>query len=183
MSEPVVERRRTTLDVVLGVLLVVGGFVALGYAVVATVVSVFVFAWTALLAGVVLLVSAVARIRSGGVLWAALGGAALLVLGVFILRNPTLGAIALTVLAGALFLTSGVARLVASASQTGSRLLLAISGVAGVLLGAYVLINPLAATAELLGILLGVQLLVEGITLVALGRLRTTPGPADRTSL
>ncbi|WP_231496043.1 HdeD family acid-resistance protein [Cellulomonas sp. HZM] len=174
-------RSRSGWDVILGILLLVGGFIVLGDVVVATVVSVYVLAWTALIGGIVLLVSAITKIRAGGALWAAIGGAILLVFGIFVLRNPLLGAVALTVMAGALFLTGGIARLVAAFSVPGNRVLLAVSGVAGVLLGGYVLINPGAATLTLLGVLLGVQLLVEGITLVALGRLVAAPATAETT--
>lgn len=172
MAAPVLERRRTGWDVVLGLLLIVGGFVVLGDVILATAVSVLLIAWTSLIAGVVLLVGALFRIRSGGAWSAAIGGAVLAVLGVFMLRNPHIGAVTLTLLAGALFLAGGLARLVAAFQSPNHKVLLTISGLISIGLGVYVLINPAAATLVLLGILLGVQILVEGLTLVTLGRIR-----------
>ncbi|WP_448629839.1 HdeD family acid-resistance protein [Cellulomonas soli] len=180
MTTAVLERRRTGWDVILGILVVIGGFVVLGDVIVATIVSVLVLAWTSLISGVVLLVGSLLRIRSGGAWSAAIGGAVLTVLGVFMLRNPVIGAVTLTLLAGALFLAGGLARLVAAFQSPTHKAILGLSSVVSIALGAYVLINPAAATLVLLGVLLGVQILIEGLTLITLGRLRLVrPSEAD----
>lgn len=168
----VYEQRRTGWDVVLGILLVIGGFIILGDAVLATVVSIFVIGWTALIAGVVLLVGSLFRIKSGGFWSAALGGALLTVVGVFILRNPLVGAATLTLLAGSLFLAGGLTRIVVAFQRPEGRVLFVISGLISVGLGLIVLFNLGAATLTLLGILLGVQTLLEGLTLLVAGRMR-----------
>ncbi|MGN8245902.1 HdeD family acid-resistance protein [Cellulomonas soli] len=172
MTLPVLERRRTGWDVILGILIVIAGFVVLGDVIVATKVSVLLLAWTSLFSGIVLLVGSLFRIRSGGAWSAAIGGAVLSVLGVFMLRNPVIGAVTLTLLAGALFLAGGLARLVAAFQSPTHKVILTISGIISIALGVYVLINPAAATLVLLGVLLGVQILIEGLTLITLGRLR-----------
>jgi hypothetical protein len=86
------ERRRTVWDVVLGILLILAGFFVLGNVVFATALSVLLLGWIALGSGVVLLIQAFFRIRSGEFWFAALGGAVLAVLGLFILRHPVVGA-------------------------------------------------------------------------------------------
>jgi uncharacterized membrane protein HdeD (DUF308 family) len=168
----VFERRRTGWDVLLGILLVLAGFYVLGNAVLATAVSVLLLGWVALLSGVVLLVGAFFRIRSGGFWSAALGGGVLAVLGLFILRNPVVGAVTLTLLAGSLFLVAGLTRLIAAAQSPEARGLLIVSGIISVLLGLFVLFNLASATLTLLGVLLGIQTVVEGLTLLIAGRLR-----------
>lgn len=178
MSTPVVERRRTGWDVILGILLLLAGFVVLGDVVLATVVSVFVLAWTAVFSGVVLLVGALMRIRSGGSWWAAVGGALMLVMGIFMLRNPLIGAVALTLMAGAMFLSGGLVRLTLAFGVPKHKVLFAISGLASVALGVWVLFNPVQATLQLLGIMLGVQMLVDGLTLITSGRMRLAPSAA-----
>lgn len=179
MTLPALERRRTGWDVILGILIVIAGFVVLGDVIVATKVSVLLLAWTALFSGIVLLVGSLFRIRSGGAWSAAIGGAVLAVLGVFMLRNPAIGAVTLTLLAGALFLAGGLARIVAAFQSPNHKVILTISGLVSIALGVYVLINPAAATLVLLGVLLGVQILIEGLTLITLGRLRlVTPDTA-----
>jgi uncharacterized membrane protein HdeD (DUF308 family) len=171
-STVVVEWRRTGWDVVFGAVLIIAGIVLLGDVAVATKISVWFIAWTTLISGVLLLVGALLRIRTGGALWAAVGGAILTVIGLFILRNPTIGALTLTLLAGALFLTGGLVRIVMAFQADQHKALLAIGGLVSLALGIWVLVDPEAATLTLLGILLGVQILVEGLTLATLGRLR-----------
>lgn len=172
MGTTALERRRTGWDVVFGVLLVIGGVVVLGNAVVATAVSVLLLGWMALFSGMLLLVSALLRIGSEGFWSAALGGAVLAVLGLFLLRNPGVGALTLTLLTGSLFLTSGLVRIFLGAQISEARWPLILSGGISVVLGLLVLFNLATATLTLLGVLLGVQTLLEGLTLIIAGRLR-----------
>lgn len=166
------ERRRTGLDIVFGILLVIGGLIVFGNVVLATVVSVFLLGWMALIAGIVLMVGAFFKIKSGGFWSAALGGIVLGVLGLFILRNPVVGALTLTLLAGSLFLVTGLTRIF-TANQFGEmRWLLVISGIISTVLGLFVLFNLATATLTLLGVLLGVQVILEGLTLLVVGRVR-----------
>ncbi len=178
MSSLVLEQRRTAWDVVLGLVLVVAGLVVLGNTVVATAFSVGVLGWFTLLSGVVLLVSSLFRIGHDGFWSAALGGGLLLVLGVVMLRNPAATALTITLVAGSMFLATGLTRVVVAFSQPRGRVVLVVSGLVSVALGVLVLFNLVSATLSLLGVLLGVQALVEGITLVALGRLRPVGAPA-----
>lgn len=167
------ERRRTGWDVVLGILLLIGGLVVLGNVVLATAISVLLLGWMALISGVVLLAGAFFKIKSGGFWSAALGGVVLGVLGLFILRNVEVAAFTLTLLAGSLFLATGLTR-VFTANQFGEmRWLLIISGVISAGLGLFVLFNLATATFTLLGVLLGVQVIVEGVTLLVVGRVRS----------
>ena len=171
----VMERRRTGWDVVLGILLLLAGLFVLGNAVLATIVSVLLLGWIAIGSGVVTLVGAFAR-RHAGVSWSgALGGAVLVALGVFILRDPLVGAVGLTLLAGSLFLAVGLTRLFAAAQVPEARVLLVVSGVLSVVLGLVVLLNLWTAAPALLGLLLGIQILVEAVTLLIAGRLRPAP--------
>lgn len=182
MAARVIEQRRTGWDIVFGILLIIGGLVILGNVVLATAISVFLLGWMALISGVVLLVGAFFRIKSGGFWSAALGGVVLGVLGLFILRNPAVGALTLTLLAGSIFLVTGLTRIFASAQFGDARWLLIISGIISVGLGLLVLFNLATATLTLLGILLGVQTILEGLTLMVVGRLRSVK-TADTASL
>ncbi len=164
--------RRTPWDVILGILIIIAGFVLLGNVVFATAISVLFLGWTALISGVALVVGAFFRLKSGGFLSAVLGGAILAVLGLFMLRNPIVGAIALTLMAGSLFLASGLTRVIMAIQSRESRWLLVISGVISIGLGLWVFFNIGTATLTLLGTLLGIQTLLEGLTLIAVGRLR-----------
>lgn len=168
--------RRTTWDVILGVAIIAGGFILLGNVVLATAVSVLLVGWVALLSGVILVAGSLFRIRSGGFWSAALGGAILVVLGLFVLRNPLIGAVSLTLMAGSMFLASGLTRVITASQAKQGRWLLVLSGIISIGLGLWVLFNIVAATLGLLGTLVGIQTLLEGVTLIMVGRLRPPKG-------
>lgn len=164
--------KRTAWDVILGIVLVLGGLFLLGNAVFATAISVFVIGWTTMLSGVVLLAASFFRIKTGGFWSAVLGGAILAVIGLFILRNPVVGAVALTLGAGVTFFVSGLTRMAWAFGAESGRLLLILSGLVSLGLGFFVLFNLGAATLTLLGTLLGIQTLLEGLNLMMIGRAR-----------
>jgi membrane protein HdeD len=172
----VVQRRRTGWDVLVGVLLILAGSFVLGDVAIATAISVLLLGWVAFFSGIGMLVGALVRIRSGGSWSAALGGGVLAVLGLFILRNPVVGALALTLLAGSLFLATGIIRIFMSGHFGPDRWIVVISGLVSVGLGVFVLLNPIRATLTLLGVLMGVQILIEGTTLLVAGRVRIVRG-------
>lgn len=172
MSTVTLERRRSGWDIVFGIIMVLGGLGLLANSVWATAVSVFFLGWTSLISGLVLFIASFFRIKSGGFWSAALGGALLVVLGAFILRNPGATVVSLTLLAGGLFFVGGLVRIFGAFQFKEGRWLLIISGIISVILGLIVLFNLFAASFVLLGVLLGVQVLVEGITLLAVGRVR-----------
>jgi uncharacterized membrane protein HdeD (DUF308 family) len=172
MSDSALVVRRTGWDVILGIVVVIAGLILLGNVVVATAVSVLFLGWMALISGLVLFVAAFFRLRSGGFWSAALGGAMLAVLGLFLLRNTVVGALTLTLIAGALFFASGLTRVVAAGQAEEGRWLFIASGLISVALGLWVLFNLGTATLTLLGTLVALQTLVEGVTLIVVGRLR-----------
>jgi len=172
-----VERRRSGWDVAIGILMVIAALIILGDVVVATVVSVFLIGWTAIGAGLVLAVWAFTRFRAGGFWWALLGGVTLAGLGVLVLQHPVRGALWITVFIGAAFVAGGVTRVVAAASLPRGKGLFVLTGILSILLGGWILVFPTEATLTVLGVLLGVQVLVEGITLLVAGRPRITSGP------
>src|SRR3712207_9408072 len=69
------------------------------------------------------------------------GGVVLAVLGLFLLRNPVVGALTLTLVAGALLLTTGLTRIFAATAVPEARGLLMVSGLISAALGLFVLLN------------------------------------------
>ncbi|NIH69003.1 HdeD family acid-resistance protein [Modestobacter marinus] len=173
------ERRRTALDIAVGVLLIIAAVILLGNVVFATLVSVLLLGWTALVSGIVMVVGTLVRLRSGASWTVALGGVVLAVLGLFILRNSAIGALTLTLIAGSMFLTTGLVRVFAASVVPEARGLLIVSGLISAGLGLWVLLNLTTASLTLLGTLLALQTLVEGVTLVAVGRVRPMPAGPD----
>lgn len=177
MSIPRLEMRRNGWDIALGALLVVAGLVILGNAALATEVSVLFIGWMLVIYGVIALAAALFLIGKGGFWSAALSGALMVVLGLLFLRNTGAAALTLTLLAGVIFLTAGIVRLMAAFHDPLFRVPLAFSGVASTILGLIVLFNLFDATYVLLGTLLGVYSIVDGITMMAIGRWRVVRTP------
>lgn len=179
MVQTVLERSRTGWDIALGALIAMGGLVILGHAAIATKVSVLFLGWMLLLFGVVGLVGALFRIGKGGFWAPALTGGLLAVLGLFMLRNTAAAAVTLTLIAGALFLAGGITRLVAAGGQPEYRGVLIFSGLVSAGLGLVVLLDLFSASYVLLGVLLGVETLMDGIAMMIMGRVKVVQQPTD----
>ena len=124
------------------------------------------------------------RVGKAGFWSAALGGGLLTALGLIMLRNPDVAVVSLTLVAGSLFLVGGITRLVASFAEPAYRWPLLIGGVVSTGLGLIVLFNIFTASLVLLGLLVGVEALTEGLMLLIIGRFRVTdvtagPGSAS----
>jgi membrane protein HdeD len=163
---------RTWWDVVLGGILVGTGVVVLGDVVVATVISVLFLGWTLVIGGAISIVTSLFRIRRGGFWVGMLGGVLALVAGVVFLRRPGATLLALSLAIGAVMLVSGITRLVAAVQHREARLALLLSGVLSIVLGLFVLGRWPTSALWLVGTLLGIQLIVDGMVLILVGRLR-----------
>jgi uncharacterized membrane protein HdeD (DUF308 family) len=138
---------------------------------IATEVSVMFLGWFALIGGIAALMGAVFRMGRDGFWTTAVGGALLTVLGLMLLRNPNAAAVALTLIAGALFLVGGIARILAAVESPTGRGVLIFSGAVSAILGLIVLSDVWTNSLILLGLLLGLQTLMEGFSLLLFGRL------------
>src|SRR4051812_35974421 len=170
MSMPQLQMRRTGWDVVLGGILLVGGLVILGDAALATKVSIMLIGWLLLVLGLLGLVVAVFQIGKSGFWAVSLTGGLLTVLGLFFLRNTHAAAVTLTLIAGVTFLASGLMRLMMSGQDPAYRIPLVIGGIVSTGLGLIVLLNLFDASYVLVGVLLGIQVAVDGIVMLLFGR-------------
>jgi uncharacterized membrane protein HdeD (DUF308 family) len=177
-----IQRRRSGVDLALGALLFVGGLVLLGYTTWATKVSVLFVGWMLLVFGLVGLAGALWRIGRSGFWSTALGGALLTALGLVFLRNPGLGAVTLTLLAGVVFLVGGLVRLVAAGQEPESRLPLLVGGVVSTALGLLVIFNLFTASLTVLGLLLALETMSEGLVMMMFGRQHVSLKPPDGTT-
>jgi uncharacterized membrane protein HdeD (DUF308 family) len=174
MSAAFITRRRTGWDIALGALLVIGGIIILANAVVATKVSILFLGWMLLIGGIIGLISALFNIGKGAFWSSAITGALLTALGLMFLRNTEATAVTLTLLVGALFLTTGIARLFAAGSATEYRGALFFSGAVSTILGLIVLFNLFDASYGLIGVLIGIDVLAEGLAMMLVGRTTIT---------
>ncbi len=154
---------------VLGVVLLILGFAAIGHVLTASEILVLVYGGILLLGGMVQAASAV-WVRS----WSAfflllLDGLLSLVLGGVLLANPLLGMAILTLILGIYFIVGGVLRIAASlAWAMPHRPWQILSGLVGVALGVLVLFKWPADSWWFLGLWVGVNLIFYGWSLIML---------------
>lgn len=163
--------RSSTVLMLLGAFFVIGGALALANPLAAS-LAVTTFAGVIfLIGGALQLWYAFRESDQPHRLWNGFIGVMGVVAGVFLLADPLRGMVSLTLLLGILFLLTGGARLAGAFAVRGQPLfwMLLVSGAASVLLGALILFTFPATASTLLGILLGIELIVEGVALFALG--------------
>ena len=146
------------------------GLVILGHTLIATKVSLLFLGWLLFAGGVVTLAATLFRIGKDGFWLGALGGGLMTVLGLVFLRHTEAAAVTVTLVAGAMFLTTGLARLVAAFQTPAGRVPLLISGVVSTFLGLLELFNLVTASYVFLGVILGVEMLAEGVAIMIIGR-------------
>ncbi len=153
-----------------GLLLVLAGLVALVYPHVASVTLVFLLGWILIISGVL---QAVGLIGAKDVphFWLQLVSAVLaLLIGLLLLRNPNAGLLIMTVLLIVFFVVEGISKIIFALNIRPFMgwVWVLLSGVVGLLLGAYLWANMPLSSEWVLGVLLGIQLICEGAALAFL---------------
>lgn len=166
--------RPSAILILVGVLLLVGGILAFANPMAAS-LAVTTLVGIAFLAGGVLQAWVAfqgdAVVLPGGRLWNGLWALMGILAGVWLLANPLEGVVSLTLLLGIVFLLTGIMRIMLGVGiqQAQTKWLLILSGVAGVVIGVLIFGNIAEAATTLLGFLLGIELLSQGIALLLLG--------------
>lgn len=158
----------------LGVISIIGGILALINPFAATLTAAMLAAWTFLLFGVLSLVQTFqASDRGAAFLWNLLIAVLMIALGISLIFRPLEGIISLTVLVAVMFIVLGIAKFFYA---FGLRPLqgwgwMLVSGIISFVLGIMILADLPVAAASILGILLAIELLSNGLfmLLVALG--------------
>ncbi len=178
----VLKYRRTIWDVILGVITVIAGGIVLGHVAIASLVSILFVGWMLLVSGATVMISGIVGWKQPAQRWNLATGAVLAILGLGFVRNPGAGLLVLTLLAGSMLLAAGVIRLVAAFQPGSPRAVLLFNGAVTLALGFMVINRWPASALWLLGTILGVQLIVDGMTTALVGRVRPTEvASIDRT--
>ena len=163
-------KRYSTWYLLEGVFLVIAGVLALVFPYIASVTLVLLVAWILIISGVL---QAIGLIGAKEVphFWLQLISAVLaIVIGVMLLRNPNAGLLVMTILLIVFFIVEGFSKIIFALNirpVTGWVFVL-LSGVIGILLGAYLWSNMPLSSEWVLGVLLGIQLICEGAALAFL---------------
>ncbi|WP_194918785.1 DUF308 domain-containing protein [Novosphingobium sp. NBM11] len=130
--------------------------------------------WTFIFVGALTVVSAFADAEWSARPLAALLGLIVLLIGVNLVLHPLAGIVSLTLLVGVMLLGSGVFRIMlgVGASQSGLRGALILSGGLALLLGAMIVADFPRSALVILGLLLAVDLISNGVSLILLSLAR-----------
>lgn len=163
--------RSSSILILLGVILIIGGVLALANPFAASLAVTTLVGMFFVFGGVLQLWVAFADAGVPHRIWTGFVGLLALLAGISLISNPLAGVISLTLLVGLVFLITGAARLAMSwrLRETPLFWFLLLSGAASVLIGFLVVTDIGAAATSLLGLLLGIELLADGIGLAALG--------------
>nr|WP_296071301.1 DUF308 domain-containing protein [uncultured Actinoplanes sp.] len=163
-------RQRTWPGVILGGILIGTGVVVLGDVVAASVISVLLIGWILVIGGALGIVAALMLIGRGAFWIGMLGGVLALVCGLVFLRNPGTTLLAFSLALGAVLLINGISRLVAAVQHEDARGALVLTGLLSLATGIWVFGRWPTSALSLIGILLSVQLVVDGLMLILVGR-------------
>ncbi|WP_417250343.1 HdeD family acid-resistance protein [Celeribacter sp.] len=154
-----------------GTLMFLFGLLALGNAVVTSLAITVVLGTLFAIGGVAQLWAGFSGVLHVNRVFTLLWGLISLLIGVSFIVNPQEGTVSLTMLVTGFLLASGLIRLLMAWRMRESRLFWALlfSGAVTVLLGGYILGNFAAISLSLMGILFGVELLVDGAGLIGFG--------------
>jgi uncharacterized membrane protein HdeD (DUF308 family) len=169
---------RTGFPIWWAILLIIVGFFALALPFEAGVAIAFAVALLVIVAGVVHLIGSFAARSTGGFFWRLLVGCAYLIAGVYLLLNPKLGLVSLTLALAVLFFVEGIFHIVTYfqlRSAPGSSWLL-FDGIVTLLLAVLIGLHWPSSAVWAVGTIVGINLLMSGFTRLMYSRaVRATP--------
>lgn len=156
--------------IIMALLAIAGGIFALLNPFAASLAATTIAAWLFLIFGVLQLIAGFRVPGVGAKIWTLLMGALMVYLGITILGHPLKGMITLTMMVGVLFLAGGITKIILAFSMEDRKFFWAIllSGAVSVILAVMVFSNFPQSASVVLGILLGVELLSDGIWSLAM---------------
>jgi uncharacterized membrane protein HdeD (DUF308 family) len=157
------------LWLIIGAISLLGGIAALLNPFAATLAATTLAAWIFLFTGVLQIVGVFQTEGWGARLWGLILALAFLWLGITILANPLQGVISLTLVAGLMFIATGIAKILFAFRIRGSGYFVwaLLSGAVSLILGIMVFTNFPQSAVVLLGVLLAIELISTGITLIS----------------
>ncbi|WBU56412.1 HdeD family acid-resistance protein [Paracoccus sediminicola] len=160
--------------IIIGLLSILAGVLALANPFAATLTAELLAGWSFLFIGLLQIIAAFQIRGTGGKLWVVLLGAACIFLGIFLLRNPLAGVVSLTILAAISFLAGGIFKIFLAFDFRGTNAfwLVLLSGIVSVALALMIFGNFPASALTILGVLLAVELISTGVSMVALSTTR-----------
>jgi uncharacterized membrane protein HdeD (DUF308 family) len=160
------------LFLVEGILLVVLGLLAVAVPVIAGLTVAIVFGWLFLISGIVGLFTTFAMRHAPGFWWSLLSAVLGIVAGGWLLAQPGLGLVSLTYLLIAFFIIEGVATIMFALDHrralSGRWGWMLVSGIVDLFLAAIILAGLPGAVAWALGLIVGINMLFGGASMIGM---------------
>lgn len=168
MSERTTSRTSSRWSILWGVLLIIGGIMAVAWPrFTAVAVSAFI-AWLIVLAGCEHIIYAFHAKSVGSTIWDALVGVAYIAVGIYVVAHPQIGVASLTLLLAGLFFLEGVLEIIGYFQLRhgrGSGWFL-LDGIITLLIGGLILAHWPSSSQWVVGTLVGLSMVVSGVTRV-----------------
>lgn len=166
-------RRTWKALMAVGVLAIAVGCVAIVVPAVAAVATAIFIGWILIIAGAFLVAGAFAAQTVGSVVLRLIWAVLTVIVGIYLIVEPDSGTLTLTLVLGLYFLFMGLTRTAvafAARGQQGAGLV-GLSGIAGLLIGILVLVELPSSADWAIGLLVGIDLIFAGWTLVSVALL------------
>lgn len=159
-----------TMFIFAGVLFLLSGLFCLFNPMAGSLAAELIAGWSFLLIGLLQMMAAFREPAWRARIWPLLLGLVAGAVGIALLADPLSGLVTLTMLVGGMFVLTGIVKLVAGGGMPSGRLKWAVilSGAVSVVLGGMILANLPGSAVVALGVLLGVELISDGVALLAL---------------
>lgn len=169
VTEKKILERYKTWSIAMGAGLIILGLLTIAVAGFTTYVSVVFLGLVLSVRGIVDAVHAVGSRHEKGFWWRIFGGTLSLVIGVLLISRPVVGILSLTFLIAVFLITSGLFRAIAAPLEQGSQWgWVMFGGVVSLILGFIVLSGWPVSAIWFIGLMVGVEILIQGIVMVTL---------------
>ena len=163
-----------TLWLVVGIISILGGIFALFNPLSATFAAEQLAGFTFLLVGILQFIALFRAHSITGKVLAAIGGVLGVLIGIELLQNPLQGILTLTMVVAILFMATGIVRVVVAFGlrKTVAFIPLLISGLISIVLAIMIFSGYPQSATYMLGVLLAVELISNGISLIMYSRVQ-----------
>jgi uncharacterized membrane protein HdeD (DUF308 family) len=161
-----VSRRVFVPSILLSMLLVIFGFLAIALPMATSIGVALMIGWLVLLGGLVQLIHAFQSTGIGHIVWKLLVAALYLAAGAYLIARPALGLAGLTLALAIFFVAEGIVDVIAyfSTRKSGGSAWMLLDGIVTLVLGLMIWSQWPASSLWVLGTLVGISLLMTGIT-------------------
>ncbi len=168
----------------LGILMILLGVIAIGAPLVAALAVDFLVGWLLVIGGLAHLIDSFRSHKWGGFLLELLTGALFLVIGILLLVHPLRGVLTLTMLLGLFFLIEGLFKIVLAVEmrKIWSWGWLLVSGILALIIGLLIWRQWPSSAAWAIGLLLGIDLIFGGWSMIILSLAAKIPAPKPMES-